>query len=292
MSQDKEKDAKRIALKYSGLVTAVLGGASLANGQVRYVDIADITLDENNATFDLNIDNDTSGIVDYRIIQYVDTTDFKISGSFIQARGVARNQVVGLDYANYYYPFRLNLGDTIGPDTVFKGLGTSRNWGQLGLSINDTTYPHDQFDGGVTDGFIGLRLRAERNDTLRNFYGWLRVDLAADLKSITIKDYAIQENFEEPIAAGEGLPAFNLAETERPRIELFQRGRSIAYQIEEADFDLEARLKVFTIAGRQLADLALKESEGEISMAEWPKGFLVVRLEMADYAESIRAVVY
>ena len=287
----KKKNVKKIALHYTGVASALLG-AQQANAQVNYVDLPDTTLNTNNATLELNIDNDTNGVVDYRIIQYVDTTDFNVSGSFIQARGTGRNQVVGLDYANYYYPFKLNLGAEIGPDTIFKGLGTSRNWGQLALSIADTSYPNDQFAGGVTDGFIGLRFRDFRNDTLRNFYGWLRVDVAPDLKSITIKDYAWQEQFDSSIVAGEGSGLLGLQAAEKVQPKLQQRGTFLHVILPESIQQEAYELSFTDLSGKTLKTIRLQPDETQVPLKDLPKGILVARVQAGGQENSLKVVVY
>lgn len=280
---------KKKLQRYTGVATALLG-AHTVDGQVQYVDIPDTTLNTNGAQFDLNIDQDTNGLVDYRIIQYVDTTQFKVSGSFIQARGPGRNQVVGLDYANYYYPFKLDLGNEIGPDTIFGGLGTSRNWGQLALEINDTTYPNDQFKNGVTDGFIGLRFRATVNDTLRTYYGWLRVDLAADHRSITIKDYAYQTIEDSSLFAGEGSP-LSLPEVPEPVASLQQSGQFIQVEFPQEQVQ-QGVLRLRDISGRVVKQWTVGSGNNRFSLSGLPKGILTAELETEGYVPSIKVLAY
>ncbi|MDZ7846046.1 MAG: hypothetical protein U5L96_04390 [Owenweeksia sp.] len=88
-------------------------------------------LDRNNEFY--NIDLDTNGVVDFRITQIVDSSSADLSGTVIEGRGPAANQVLGMDYGNYNYPFKLNVGDTIGPGKPFKGLNNNDRTGYLGL---------------------------------------------------------------------------------------------------------------------------------------------------------------
>lgn len=292
MSERDKEYIQKEAQRYAVMASVLLGSGALG-AQVRYVDIPDLTLDQNGQTLDLNLDSDTNGVVDYRIIQYVDTTQFLVSGSFIQARGTARNQVVGLDYANYYYPFKLDLGMEIGADTIFRGLGTSLNWGQLGLAINDTTYPNDQFSGGVSDGFIGLRFGATLNDTLRRFYGWIRVDVAADLKSITIKDYAYQSQADSSILAGEGSPLLREAEWEASREEwqVWQNGPMLHWQLPQDEEAAELCLR--DLQGRKLRVLSLEGNRGQIPLPpDLPKGVVSAELHRQGLRQQTKLVLY
>ena len=76
--KDKNKEE---SLKYLGAIGGLLAAYG-ADAQITYVDVADTTLNTNNAEWRLNIDEDTLGVIDYRFIQYVDTSVFNVSGNF------------------------------------------------------------------------------------------------------------------------------------------------------------------------------------------------------------------
>ena len=285
---------KTIALRYGGIASAVLG-AQQAQGQVNYRDIPDTTLNANGQRYDINLDLDTLGLVDFRIIQFVDTTEFDISGSFIRSRQGTRNQVVGLDYANYHYPFKLNLGQVIGPDTVFQGTGGPAAEGQLALEINDTTYPNDKFKGGVQDGFLGLRLERTVEDTARIHYGWVRIDVAPDLESLTIKDLAWQEQPDSSIQAGEGSPLLDRSELEpEPLAQLWQSAERLWVTLPENSRE-DWSVVITDLAGRELKREALSAGEPKqsLSLANLPSGVALARLQAgAEQRQSIKVVVY
>ncbi|MGB0178313.1 MAG: hypothetical protein ACPF9D_14195, partial [Owenweeksia sp.] len=192
-----EKDKlEKLVLKYTGMASALLG-VQAANGQLIWTDIQDTTLSTNGAVYNLNIDQDTGGVVDFRIVQLVDSTSYDISGVLVRSGGNASNQVVGLNYANYNYAFRLNVGDTIRSTSNFKGINTSRNIGYLAFEVDGYTYPNSQWvdtTNGVTDGFLGLKFTAPTSDsTTGTFYGWVRLDISSDFRSVTIKEWAYQQ---------------------------------------------------------------------------------------------------
>jgi hypothetical protein len=280
-----KKELQILSKRYLGVATGILA-LQQAQGQVRYVDIPDTTLSTNNAIYSLNIDQDTNGVIDFRFIQYVDTTEYAISGSFIQTRGAGINRVLGLDYANYNYPFKLNLGDTIGPARSFKGAGGPWQWGQLAMQVGNTTYPNDQFSGGATDAFIGLSFKADRNDTIRTFYGWVRVDVAPDHKSITIKDFAWQEQWDEAIAAGEG-SSIGLTERTVEGLELQQRGGFLWITNPKK----EARLSFYDLQGRIIETQRFERGARKIALSHLKGGIYVARLYGEKEREEIKVVV-
>lgn len=274
---DKET-LQKLVFRYGSLATALIG-VDQVRGQVVYSDINDTTLATNDALYELNVDGDTAGVVDFRIIQYVDTTQNNVSGSFIQSRPGEASQVLGLNYGNYHYPFKLDIRDEIAADTNYKGTGGPSDLGQLALTINDTTYPHHQFNGGVQDGYIGLRFTISENDTDRTHYGWLRVDVAADLKSITIKDFAYEATPETGILAGEGTPFFTLSEAhaEWP-VAFYQAGRTLWVELPEGEQG-PYRLRLFDLAGRSLATYSVEGEKWSQKLTGLPRGILVARLE-------------
>ena len=275
------------ALRYLSVATGVLALNSV-QAQIKYVDLPDTTLNTNNAFFDLNIDEDTLGVVDYRFIQYVDTGSFNISGSFIQAVSNAGNSVLGLDYANYAYPFNLSPGDDIGPGLVFKGAGGPNALGQLALSADGVSYPNDKFQGAV-NGLIGLRFRADRDDTIRNFYAWVRIDVAADNKSMTIKDMAWNEAYGETIKAGEGAPWLGEEELKaNANLGLQQLGQDLLLSSAKG----AAQLNIYNLQGALIESRRIEKGEERIKLDFLAKGILVAKLSDGKEEQQIKLLVY
>jgi hypothetical protein len=283
----KKETSHKEALRYLSVAGGVLAIHS-GQAQIKYVDLADTTLNTNNAFYDLNLDEDTLGVVDYRFIQYVDSGAFNISGSFIQAVSNAGNSVLGLDYANYAYPFNLSPGDSIGPRQVFKGSGGSSSLGQLALNVDSVSYPNDKFNGAV-NGLIGLRFRADREDTIRSFYAWVRIDVSADNKSMTIKDLAWNESYGEGIKAGEGAPWIGEEEVElNSNLSLQQFGRDLVIGSSEGP----AKLKIYSIQGALIESLDIEKGEQHLKLDFLAKVFLVAKLNDGKEEEEIKLLVY
>ncbi len=284
---------EKLLKRYTGAATLLLG-AQAANAQVTWFDIADTTLDKNGAFYDLDLD--TNGIVDFRITQFVDSSSIKINGAQIETFGTAGNQVLGLDYANYNYPFRLNAGDTIEPGKTFKGVGqksVDRYIGYLGLEINGTNYPNSQFvdkTNGVTDGFIGLRFRSTRNDTIRTYFGWVRVDVSADLKSVTIKDFAYEQEENTGIKAAEGSP-LSVATPNILAGSLVQKGSLLEITLPEGGVQ-QAQLQVMDLSRKLLLEHEVSSAKSSLSLADLPKGVLVARLRYLGHSYSQKVVSY
>lgn len=284
----KVKSGDSVLLRYSGVVSAILAATGVKAQPDTVLTVVDTTLDMNGQSFD--IDLDTNGVVDFRINQIVDSTNFNITGVTIQARGPAANQVLGIDYGNYNYPFKLDVGDTIGPGQNFKGVGVNDRLGYLGLIVDGNTYPNSQFVNGITDGFLGVRFEGNLDSLVETYYGWIRVDVAADLRSITIKDYAYISVPDQLIRAGFGSP-IGVEEVELPRVEFAQRGQYLDYRFPEG-YRNEGGISFFDLSGRLIDEFDLTEAEGVISLSGLPKGVLVAVIRNGAVETSKRIVVY
>lgn len=294
MKNMEKKNIEKIVARYSGMAAAVLGAQGLQAQQdsTIYTDINDTTLSTNGAFYDFNINNDTSGIMDYRITQLIDSTNNNITGIVIEAMGNAGNQVMGIESGNYNYPFKLNAVDTIGPGKVFQGINPNRNVGYLAFEINGITYPNSQFTdtNGTTDGFLGLRFNAVENDTLRTFYGWIRLDVGQGLRSVTIKDFAYNAKFGNLIEAAGG-SNFSIVDFTQEFPKMVQRGQYLDITI-PGSFKPSATIKMIGLNGSLVKEIAIKERKTTLPLEGLPKGVMIAIIESNGIEASQKVVVY
>ncbi len=288
MMKNNRKEEK--FLRYTSLVGAVFGVNQAMNAQVVWTDIPDTTLSKSGAFYDFNIDNDTSGIIDFRITQIIDSTTSDINGVIIGKRGSINNQTIGLDYGNYNYPFKLNVGDRVGSGEPFKGINDSKNIGYLAFEALGSTYPNSQFTNGVTDGFLGLKFQAFENDTIRDYFGWIRLDLAADYKSVTIKDYAYMAIEDSAIMAGEGSP-ISLEEFAQENIKFVQNDNRLNIELGE-NFDPNFTLKILSLSGQLVSEHKLNGRKQSWEIANLPKGIHIALLNTNRGDYTIKIVSY
>lgn len=289
----KEKLEKTI-LRYTGVATALVG-AQVANGQVIWTDITDTTVSTNGGFYDLNIDQDTAGIVDFRIMQVVDSLSsaFSVTGVLVQAQGNAGNQVLGANYGNYNYAFRLNVGDSIGSGRPFNGVNTTRNVGYMAFEGDGSGYPNSQWvntNNGITDGFLGLRFRADVNDTIRTFYGWARIDVSDSLRSFTIKDFAYEATPLTTLTAGQGSPiGIEELEMEMPKIN--QRALILDITLPES-YQEEFEIIFSDLTGKIIEKVEMNSRNASISLDHLPKGVLVATIRTNGFDTSKKVVIY
>lgn len=138
-----------------------------------------------------SLDFDNNGTYDLSIVLFVKKND-----------SVANNYLIHLHNNS-----QLLMGDPymvkpLNPDDNIDSLSTNWQFGvflqrkNLAISLNSGI-------GGQGDKLLGFRFRDEPiSPPVNIYYGWMRVNLSADLKTLTIKDYAYQKTPNTAIKAG------------------------------------------------------------------------------------------
>jgi hypothetical protein len=294
MMKNKES-LEKVVLKYSGMATAILG-AGATHGQIVWTDIQDSTVTKNGAFYEVNINPDMDTIVDFRIYQIVDSLSsaFDVTGVIIKDANGATNQVVGLDYGNYNYAFRLGVGDSIGTNRIFRGIHPARNVGYMAFEASGAGYPNSQWvdtANGITNGFLGVRLKADLNDTIRNFYGWIRLDIAKDLRSFTIKDFAYQKIEDQAITAGEGSPIGVEEVYEAEKAQLAQRGLFLDINLPESYLP-KLTLNILDLSGKLVKSYDLTGHKNTVELENLPKGIHIANVVSNGLESAKKVVVY
>lgn len=184
------------ALKYSAMAGAFLA-SGVVNSQIQYTDVnPDQVVDQNNSPFLLDLDGDANTDVSFNVA-FVSGTYY---GGLINYSGfyAAASAALGIVMDTASSPAVLSAGDTI-DNTVF---GTSAT-GQLAYSINITGLYSGVYQGGnfagASDAYLGISFDISGS----THYGWVRLDVAPDGSSITIKDHAYNTVASDGMLAGQ-----------------------------------------------------------------------------------------
>ncbi len=171
-----QKLPKRLA-QYGALSVAI-AGLSDANGQIVYNDIADeIVLAGGNYAVDLN--GDSTGELLFQVTSFGSIAVVSPYSSFSAIPNFNLNRIVGFTSNSFAYPFNLNSSQIINSTNgVFSSAVGILNWAGC-----TTGFAGNQFCPPNTEGFIGLHFDVGPN----THYGWIRIQVADDGSSITIK---------------------------------------------------------------------------------------------------------
>jgi hypothetical protein len=171
------------------IYSALAGGLVLVNtneaeAQVVYTNVnPDAVVNATTSTYNLDLNND--GTVDFQLRRTAGYyTYFRVTSTNYSNK--AKNATTGATWM----VGKLNLNDTISSTNVFNS--TSLEWGKNSIS------GYGPWFGGATDKYIGVKFQISSV----TYYGWIRVDVAADLSNMTIKDFAYESSPGALIKAG------------------------------------------------------------------------------------------
>lgn len=183
---------------YSAMAGAALVATPSA-ATIIYTDVnPDQTLSSNGQSFNIDLNNDLTN--DFTITLNIVTTGWSQGNTTSWVPTITPLNSNAVLNSNTY-PNVLNNGATIGSSGTFntannQSLGVYRFWTSNGRSYS-TTYGSWN---NQSDKYIGLRLTVGSN----TYYGWVRISVANQYKSVTIKDFAYENANGVAIKAGGG----------------------------------------------------------------------------------------
>jgi len=201
-------------LKAYAAVAGAVAAASAADAQIMYTDvIPDTTVNTVNGAYQLDLNND--GTADFAFSYQQIPITFGTTGGGTaqytydvvlgQPANPTTNQIdtaVVRSAANPGFPqsdVHAN-GAPIGPSNLwFSGYGTGNAHFLAAASTYDpATYNWGSFNGAV-DQYVAMKFDISG----QTHYGWMRLDVAANANSFTVKDYAYDATANTPINAGD-----------------------------------------------------------------------------------------
>ncbi len=205
--------------RYSAVAGTVLASGAV-NAQIVYNDVnPDAVIDKNSGPYAIDFTNDANDDVLFAVFSAAGSGTYMYGYIPIQYTyqvsyaGVAAGsnaQLVGVltGSSSTFSPVPLNNGDVISAAANFGSSGLLGAEGIINASAISFTYPIAMGDWlGATDKFLGVKFAAGAN----THYGWVRLDVAADASTITIKDWAYNSAADNAINAGQMLNLENVS---------------------------------------------------------------------------------
>jgi hypothetical protein len=193
--------------KYSAVAGAVIATGAV-NAQVQYTDVnPDVVIDKNTAPYLLDFNADATVDLSFAVTSVAGAgsssgISFTYEGSYAGVSAGAGAQVMGIvtGSSSTFAPVALNSGDLINNAGLFGSGGILAVEGIVNVPALSYTYQIQQGEFlGATDKFLGANFTVGPN----THYGWVRLTVAADASTITIKDYAYNTEASTGINAGQ-----------------------------------------------------------------------------------------
>src|SRR5690606_3132936 len=116
-----------------------------------------------------------------------------------------------------------------------------------------------------------------------------RLDVAADLKSVTIKEHAFNSNYGQPVYAGNLWVGAEELAARQP--ELVQRGTHLDVTFPE-ELKSAATLQFFDLGGKLIREEELTATQSRIELENLPKGMVVAAVNNGQVSASKKVVIY
>lgn len=190
-------------MKKNLLTIFALGLGLSSFAQIVYTNIADMTLTPSTTRESLNIKFDGTN-VDFKLFA-LDTTVSSQQADAVGIELLGSNKVDGTQestLAGGFIAVTVNeAGANINSSSSFLGANSSNIFSGGGLALNTQYIGAGDFMN-TTDKYIAVKFSKGTSLTTTH-YGWIRVDVADDAASVTVKDYAYQSTPDTEIRAGD-----------------------------------------------------------------------------------------
>ncbi len=256
-----KKLAKKLTA-YTALAAGVVAAGTDADAQIVYVDIDPDEVYTQNHDLELDLNND--GIVDFTLL----IGDYATPAA-ARLLPKAGNEALGSGAGNYFYPFALNLNDSIS--------ATQATWnGTLNGSMLTMAWV---FTGGsygnwlnAADKYLGLRFFI--GDNLH--YGWVRFDIAADSVGITVvfKDYAYNSIPGQGLEAGQMTIGVN--EVARLDANIFTANNRLIVKLNQ---ESKGNISVINMVGQTVLSTGISSTDMEIPLDNLGAGIYMVAIQ-------------
>ena len=261
---------------YSALASAVFGTAAVADAQVVYTDVNPdqvVTVTNGSLTdyvVDFNNDaNEDLAIATYGYLYNYGGTDYQLNYVFSFVANNATAAMVGSMQAagTSSFPVTASLasGTAIGAGSTW--LDTTAAEGTLFFTAA-TGFGQTLLGTANTgnDVYLGARFLIGTN----THYGWVRINVATDASSVTIKDYAYNATANGPINAGQTV---GITEITAASWNAYSTGSSIV--VKSA---FEGNVEVIDMTGKVITTGTVVNGEATMNVNEAVAGMYLVRI--------------
>lgn len=271
--------------KYSATASAFLATGAI-NAQIQYTDVnPDQVIDVNNSPYNLDFNSDAVNDLSLQVVQISETgSTFKYSGFSANVELGANGVVAGGSSGTI--PLALNNGDVISPSALFDSTGSEI----LGGLVNYTSISGSSSYNGIisygnflgqTDKFLGVKFDITGN----THYGWVRLDVAADATTITVKDYAYNTVANDSIKAGQTVGLENISVENKVS---FKNLMDEAYVNVTPDL-IGGKIIVTDLNGKEISSVEITDINTKIEYKNFESGIylLVAQFESGSVSKKI-----
>lgn len=260
---------------YSALAGTIAAAVGSADAQVIYTDVSPDSTINTNETYNLDLNNDD--VVDFQLMQQ--------SGSYYGG-------AIIYDGVGAFAMGPNNAIDTTGASATALDAGalidSTMNWVDSTAAASITPVPTANglgiivsgiysFTGGnflgQTGKFLPLRFDVASGPGAGRYYGWVRLDVAADAKSFKVIDYAYT-NIPNTYSITGALVGISEAALQN-KVTIFSSDKNVTVHLDPLAA-AEGTIEITNVAGQKISETVITNREMVIPMQEAKTGIYLV----------------
>ncbi len=228
----------------------------------------------------LLIDLDQDTVPDYAIRTQFDKSENNAIYDIISVTplGQQGHRVAGTIPTVFAYASRFGFNEFIGPETPFLNAEIE---GGMSFKRNGQFLFNDPWNGGAVDEFLGFAIRRNGN----THYGWAKIDVGSDGRSVVLKEFAVHLTPEAPINTNR---FFSISESSFQGLVIWQNSGAIHIKIPENQGHISIRL--LDLTGRILRTESFYGPSHSISVS-MPAGIYLMTLHKEN-TQITRKIIY
>jgi hypothetical protein len=270
----KNSTLSRKLKSYSAVAGSLVAAGSSADAQVVYTDVSPDMSVSSGGFYNLDLNND--GTIDFRLEQRSGTVysyfNYNAVGvlpeSAMNAVDTLGQQCANAASAGFSVDATRNWVDSTVMATQFPPTASA-----LGATVPALGYAFGNFLG-QSGKFLPLRFMFG-GDT---YYGWVRLDVAADALSFTVIDYAYKNNPDSPSITGATTDVGIAESAMNGKVTISSFENEVTVKL-DASLPVEGNIVVRNLLGQTVATEAITGSEMRISVPTSAEGAYLVTVE-------------
>jgi hypothetical protein len=285
---------KQLLKKCSAFIVSAMMFSASANAQIIYTDVIPDSIktctpapgSSCSSTYQLDLNND--GISDFQLYQFhsIILCPVPRHNSYVSVSPLGSNKVACENTQWGVCPLALANGVVIQNNNWY---GTGGLMLERHINTCDLVFQYTCHNWNLaTDKYLGLNLRVGSN----TYYGWVRLDVALNGTSFTVKDYAYNSIPNQQILAGQTTATGISENSPSSSINLFPNPATNHLTIALGSNNKKVEVTIADISGKIIYSTIERETQKiEVNTQDFATGIYVVQIQAADFIETKKLIV-
>jgi len=291
MKKEERNQSKFLKSRIKTYSTLAVSAIALdVSAQVGYTDIPDTTLINDNDFCDIDFNNDGFPELNISLNTFYTSRMFGSGSNPLFFRGQVNTvgfnpRTGGVIVDTNNLPVGLNFNDSISSGSSsnlnsfysYNGLLVNHNFISSNYygSLNQNSNSQGNFLG--VERYLGVRFAISGSTGFH--YGWVRLDVANDASSVTIKDFAYDSTANASILAGDRGALVGLKKTSFQKTDFFSSHRQLNFK---GSISAKTQLTIIDLKGQKVQEVNLLENQRSQALTNFSNGIYIVEIRNSE----------